>query len=201
MTESWDQSLVSHRERQRRIVFDATVAAVAEHGMASVTMAEVARRAGIGRATLYKYFPSVEHILAAGALEEVRREHAALEEALDGIEDPLERIGLSVRHLFEYFATDRHRTAAAAVSPHQFSPEVGKEVSEAFHDLHLMLADMVRGAVDQGALRAGPGPDLSAEVLQHLLAAGREVVVSDRMSPADAAAWVMDVFLDGTRAR
>ena len=34
------------------------------HGLLSVTMSQVAEEAGIGRATLYKYFPDVESILA-----------------------------------------------------------------------------------------------------------------------------------------
>jgi AcrR family transcriptional regulator len=201
VTESWDESLAAHRDRQRRLVFDTTAALAAEHGLASVTMAEVARRAGIGRATLYKYFPSVEHILAAMALDEVRRERAALDAALDGVEDPLERIEVLVGFLLRYFASDRHRRASELVSPHQLSPEVGHEVHAAVDEFHALLADMVRAAVASGALRAEPGADFAADALRHLLAAGREAVVADRMSPEDAARSVMAVFLDGTRAR
>src|SRR5260370_35596409 len=53
----------------RRAVHDATLdttaALVAAHGLASVTMSRIAAETGIGRATLYKYFPDVESILAA----------------------------------------------------------------------------------------------------------------------------------------
>jgi AcrR family transcriptional regulator len=38
---------------------------VAEHGLRLVTMSQIAEMAGIGRATLYKYFPDVEAILLA----------------------------------------------------------------------------------------------------------------------------------------
>jgi AcrR family transcriptional regulator len=199
VNESWDASLAAHRARQRRVVFDATMALVAEQGLSDVSMAQVARRAGIGRATLYKYFPSVEHILAAVALEEVIRERAALDQALDGVDDPLDRIRVSVGLLLEYFATDRHREASAVVSPHQLSPEVGREVAEAFDDLHAMLATMVRQAVSSGLLDPGPGPEFTAEALNHLIAAGREVVVSGRMRPEEAADSVMALFLDGAR--
>jgi AcrR family transcriptional regulator len=164
-------------------------------------MAEVARRAGIGRATLYKYFPSVEHILAAVALEEVTRERAALDQALDGVTDPLDRIRVSVGFLLDYFATDRHREASAVVSPHQLSPEVGKEVAQAFDELHEMLATMVRDAVSSGVLDPEPGPDFAAEALNHLVVAGREVVVTGRMRSDRAADAVMAQFLDGARGR
>ena len=49
----------------REAILDATAALVAEHGLTGVTMSQIARDTGIGRATLYKYFPDVESILHA----------------------------------------------------------------------------------------------------------------------------------------
>lgn len=49
----------------REATLSATAALVAEHGLASVTMSQIAQTTGIGRATLYKYFPDVESILLA----------------------------------------------------------------------------------------------------------------------------------------
>lgn len=41
------------------------ISLVAERGLRSVTMSEIAQRVGIGRATVYKYFSDVESILLA----------------------------------------------------------------------------------------------------------------------------------------
>jgi AcrR family transcriptional regulator len=49
----------------REAILDATAALVAERGLLSVTMSQIAEATGIGRATLYKYFPDVEAILVA----------------------------------------------------------------------------------------------------------------------------------------
>ncbi|MGW6279447.1 TetR/AcrR family transcriptional regulator [Kribbella sp. NPDC055071] len=46
-------------------VLDAAAALVAERGLTGVSMSEVAKRTGLGRATLYKYFPDVDSILVA----------------------------------------------------------------------------------------------------------------------------------------
>ena len=54
-----------HRRSVRDATINTTAALVAEHGLASVTMSQIAKEAGIGRATLYKYFPDVESILVA----------------------------------------------------------------------------------------------------------------------------------------
>jgi len=49
----------------RDATLDATGKLVAEHGLAAVTMSKIAAETGIGRATLYKYFPDLEAILVA----------------------------------------------------------------------------------------------------------------------------------------
>src|SRR5690348_17355878 len=48
-----------------RSILDTTAELAAEHGLLSVTMSQIAERTGIGRATLYKYFPDVQAILHA----------------------------------------------------------------------------------------------------------------------------------------
>ncbi|MFC6162093.1 TetR/AcrR family transcriptional regulator [Kribbella jiaozuonensis] len=65
MPKLWNDTIASHREAVQEAVLDAAAAVVAERGLTGVTMAEVAQRAGVGRATLYKYFPDVESILTA----------------------------------------------------------------------------------------------------------------------------------------
>jgi AcrR family transcriptional regulator len=44
---------------------DATMALVANYGFSAVTMSQIAAATGIGWATLYKYFPDVDAILAS----------------------------------------------------------------------------------------------------------------------------------------
>ena len=61
----WTDTVDEHRRAVRDATLDATARLVAGHGLASVTMSRIAAETGIGRATLYKYFPDVESILAA----------------------------------------------------------------------------------------------------------------------------------------
>src|SRR5271170_2109210 len=65
MPRIWTETIAAHRDAVRDAILDATAALVAEHGLTGVTMSEIARQSGIGRATLYKYFPDIESILAA----------------------------------------------------------------------------------------------------------------------------------------
>ena len=56
MPKLWDETIDAHRREVRHAILHATGALVAEHGLLSVTMSQIAEQAGIGRATLYKYF-------------------------------------------------------------------------------------------------------------------------------------------------
>ena len=61
----WNETIEAHRAAVRDAILDTTAALVAEHGLWSVTMSQIAEKTGIGRATLYKYFADVEAILLA----------------------------------------------------------------------------------------------------------------------------------------
>jgi AcrR family transcriptional regulator len=65
MPKLWTETIEAHRREIREAIMDTTAAEVFDHGLASVTMSQIAEAAGIGRATLYKYFPDVESIMLA----------------------------------------------------------------------------------------------------------------------------------------
>ena len=64
MTEVWQRPLRSDAERNRRLVLEAAAAAFAEEGL-DVGMAEIARRAGVGNATVFRRFPTKDALYEA----------------------------------------------------------------------------------------------------------------------------------------
>ena len=84
MPRIWSETIAAHRDAVRDATLDATAALVDSHGLTGLTMSEIARQSGIGRATLYKYFPDIESILAAWHERQVSehlRQLAAVSEA------------------------------------------------------------------------------------------------------------------------
>lgn len=65
MPRLWHETIDAHRRAVHEAVLDAAAGLIAEHGFRGVTMSRVARDSGIGRATLYKYFPDSDAILVA----------------------------------------------------------------------------------------------------------------------------------------
>ena len=95
-------------ERNREKILAAARAAFAEP-VAEVSMAEVARRAGVGMATLYRNFPGRRELLEALYTGEVD----ALCDAAETVEGatPGVRLGAWLRQFFAYFTSKRHIAA------------------------------------------------------------------------------------------
>jgi len=105
----WTDTIEALRREVSEAILETTAALVGEHGLASVTMSQIAEETGIGRATLYKYFPDVEAVLIAWHERHVSRhlEHLAL--VRERISDPGERL----EAVLESYAQISHERADA----------------------------------------------------------------------------------------
>ena len=75
----WKNTIDGHRAAVRTAVLDAIGALMHEGGPERVTMVAIAKRAGIGRAALYRYFPDAKQALEAWHDDLVGRHIEALE--------------------------------------------------------------------------------------------------------------------------
>jgi AcrR family transcriptional regulator len=86
VTEASPRALRSDAERNRRLVLEAATEAFAEEGL-DVGMAEIARRAGVGNATVFRRFPSKDALIEAIVDEKIAELIVAAERAAE-IDDP-----------------------------------------------------------------------------------------------------------------
>jgi AcrR family transcriptional regulator len=93
MSKSWHETVGEHRRDVRTSIIHATWSLVHEKGPLAITMADVAERAGVVRATLYKHFPSVEAILVTAHADRVAEHLTRLETFVEGTPDA--RLALS----------------------------------------------------------------------------------------------------------
>ena len=101
MPRIWADTLDTHRRQVNDAILDATAELIAEHGPLSVAMSAIAERAGIGRATLYKYFPDIESILLAWHARDFA-EHLHRLRALSENDD------MTLEDLAEFVRAQRH---------------------------------------------------------------------------------------------
>jgi AcrR family transcriptional regulator len=164
----WTETIEEHRRAVHDAVVDAAAALVAEHGLTSVTMSKVAERTGIGRATLYKYFPDVEAILIAWHQRQITGHLAQLTEARDAAAGP----GGQLEAVLEAYALHQrqyqHHGSGLAALLHK-----GEHVTQAQHELHAFITDLVAQGASAGDIRDDIDPgELASYCLHALTAAG-----------------------------
>jgi AcrR family transcriptional regulator len=93
----WSTTIESHRRTVRDAILDTTAALAAKHGLASVTMSQIAAETGVGRATLYKYFPDVDAILVSWHERHVDAHLGYLAEVRDRFTEPSQQLEAVLR--------------------------------------------------------------------------------------------------------
>src|SRR5580700_8269437 len=80
----------------------AALGLIGRQGVQRLGMAQIADAAGVARGTLYRYFPSRDHVLAAAADYDEVRFSSGLDAVLDSVQDPEARIGAFVAYAFDF---------------------------------------------------------------------------------------------------
>jgi AcrR family transcriptional regulator len=134
-------------QRNRERVVRAAAEVFAEKGIEAAA-AEVAARAGVGKATVYRNFPTKDHLVAAVAIERLRWFEALLEDALRETD-----AGEALRAVFVAVAEEQARdlAMAGAIASALTLPEV----QEARAAMNATLDRLLRRAQRQGSIRAG----------------------------------------------
>jgi AcrR family transcriptional regulator len=163
----WDQTISSHRREVSEAIFDTTWALVRQHGLRAVTMTQVAAEAGIGRATLYKYFSDVEAILVAWHQRHVAAHLEHLADLAEGSGSPRARLE-AVLGAYALIAqrSGQHAPELLALLHHH------QDVARAHHQLRKLIEDLLAEAAAAGDLRRDIAPnELASFCLRALTAA------------------------------
>ena len=167
MPKLWTETIEEHRRTVHDATLDATAALVHEHGLASVTMSQIAASAGIGRATLYKYFPDVEAILIAWHDRHISRHLRQLAQARDSAATPADRLE-AVLEAFAWIQHQHHDTELPVALLHR-----GEYVARARQQLRDLISDLLAEGAEAGIVRTDIAPaELASYCLHALTAAG-----------------------------
>ena len=142
-------------------ILDAAASCVVDFGVERVTLAEIARRAGVSRPTVYRRWPDTDSILAAvltervtGVWREVRpRGHgrAALVERIVGVADRLRR--------------DEVVMSVFRSAPEFAMVYITERLGTSQHVLLDAVADELRAAQREGSVRPGNPRRMATMVL------------------------------------
>jgi AcrR family transcriptional regulator len=173
MPKLWNETIEAHRRAVRDAILDTTWALVTEHGLTSVTMTQIAEKTGIGRATLYKYFPDVEAILLAwherqitGHLDYLAEVRDRAGDAGDRLEAVLEAYALLSHERFSH----EHPGPELSALLHR-----GAHITGAQQQVHDIIKGLLIEAAETGDVRGDVAPDELANYCLHALTAARSL--------------------------
>lgn len=194
MPKLWNETIDAHRAAVREATLDATAALVAEHGLRGVTMSKIAERTGIGRATLYKYFPDVEAVLLAWHERQITGHLKQLTEIRDRPGTPADRLD-AVLEAYAHIHQQRLRHHG----PHQHDPDPAailhheKLIAPAERRLHDLITGLIAEAANAGDVRSDVPPAELATYCLHALNA------ASTLSSRAAVRRLVTVTLSGLR--
>src|SRR5713101_862818 len=89
--------------RRQDEILDTAAKLFAKHGYAETDTQLLADELGVGKGTLYRYFPSKQDLFLAAADRVMRKLREEIDASIAGIEDPLEQIAAAVRAYLAFF--------------------------------------------------------------------------------------------------
>jgi AcrR family transcriptional regulator len=171
MPKLWNETIEAHRRAVRDATLDTAAALVAEHGLRSVTMSQIAEETGIGRATLYKYFSGVEAILLAWHERQVTGHLEHLAE----VRDQAGAAGERLEAVLEAYALISHQIHGHHDSELGAFVHRDEHVAGAQQQLRAMIRDLLTEAAETGDVRDDVAPDELASYCLHALTAARSL--------------------------
>ncbi|MHA6757622.1 TetR/AcrR family transcriptional regulator [Streptacidiphilus sp. PAMC 29251] len=175
MTDRLPHTLRSDALDNRRRILDAARAVFAAEGL-DVPIREIARRAAVGPATLYRHFPTKEVLAVEAFREQMHACHAIVDEGL-AEPDPWRGFCLVFERICELHARDRGFTAAFISA----FPRAMDFAAERAYALTSITA-LARRAKEAGRLR----PDFVLEDLILMLMANNGIEATPLATRAEA---------------
>jgi len=161
---------VVDKEAKRRLIQKAALKVFARQGIYDFKMIEIAEMAGVGKGTLYEYFPS-KNDLIVGCFNEFMTEfdeHVA--SRLAELTDPVEKIQKLISASFEFCLADKELLDTlfdfyAAGIPRRDGKSLLSELSPMYQQMIAHVAAIIDDGVSSGVFRSTNGKLAASMIL------------------------------------
>jgi len=155
-------------EPQTDRILDAALRSFEAYGPRRTTMDDVARESGLGRATIYRRFPTKGDLVTGVLLREARRFFAELDDAVAALSTLEERLVEGFAVTLRISREQRLLSRLMVVEPELFLPHSTIKAGPLLAAARGYLAGRLRTAQRLGAAPAGVDPEVVAEILVRL---------------------------------
>jgi AcrR family transcriptional regulator len=138
-------TIAEHVAAQEAAVVDAAKRLFAERGVAAVSLGDIAAEVGLGRTSLYRYFPTKAHILQRWFDLEMQPLLERSQQVAEGSGSPAQRLTAWLDVQLDFLTEESHAmlTEASAL-PEMLPDEVREHFAQQHRALYATLADVLR---------------------------------------------------------
>lgn len=191
-------TLAAHKEAVWKRLRDSFLAAMAEEGYGALSLASVARRAGIARNSIYYYAPTKDALLAAVVRAETEPFVTRLIQEAAGVADPEARLALVVQRQMAAFAPDALGIQSIRILGDVLPQEVQGELAAAFAPLGDFIGKLVAQGIAAGTFRPVASVERVVEMMVGIVVAARRLIALGTPSEV-VAAEALDFLLGALR--
>jgi TetR/AcrR family transcriptional repressor of uid operon len=160
---AFDPEVRTARDAASHRILDAALGLAAASGLKNLTMDDVARRAGVGRMTVYRRFGSRTALVDALAVRECRRCLETIGAAIDPAEDAGERMAAMFTATLTVIREHPLLARLASFEPEALLHELTRDDSAVFRLVRAFLVGLIEQGQSAGELAPGD-PAVLAEL-------------------------------------
>lgn len=159
------------KKAKRKEILKAALRVFARSGVSGFKMIELAEEAGVGKGTLYEYFPSKVDLIVGCFGDMMEDWGAFVQDRLREISNPVAQLRATVAATFEFFQDDRERIEVlfdfyAMGIPRRDGKPALIEMSPMYGEMIKHVGGIIQAGIDAGQLR-----QVNAEVAASVLLA------------------------------
>jgi AcrR family transcriptional regulator len=179
---------------KRNRILQAAIRAYGRHGYEKTTVADIARRAGVGKATIYYHFRGKDHIFEAAVEREIEAFFAELQRAVDAAGETEARFRVLLKTALAQLKRRRYLARLADAEPSNLSELTQPLLRGMYERLIQLLASILRAGLEDGSLWVEDPDQVALIAVGALAGVSKVLAVLDRdLPPLD--------FLDRTLDR
>lgn len=154
---------------KRKEILRAALKVLARTGRTDFKMIEVAEAAGVGKGTLYEYFPSKLDLIIGCFADMMEDWGAFVNVRMRNVPGPVSQLRTLIAATFEYFQGEQDRLQAlfdfyAMGIPRRDGKPALIEMSPSYREMIQQVAGIIRAGMDAGQIRR-VNPELAASVI------------------------------------
>jgi len=139
--------------RRRGEILNAAMGVILQKGFLETSMREIAETAGVGKSTLYDYFPSKDEIMIAYVVDEVQRMTAQVQAIIAQNLSVTEKFKYIWRNHLENMLAQKHMYIKITFEAQRLSLESQQRIQVHRHAYQDMLCELVEQGIRQGEFR------------------------------------------------